>query len=495
MRPTSRRGRLAAGHYSFQANYLGDGNTPSQFAPSQGPCEPLTVVDAFIQITPQNATNAVGTNHVLTITVNATNGGVLAAGTATASILNPPSTTGSFVGSPSCNYAGGAATASCTVTITSAVSGLTQVQATSTIGFGNAAGTVSRTTGSADNTTAGCTVNCGNAAKNWADAFIQITPQNAANAVGTNHVLTITVNAVGGGVLASGTATASILNPPSTTGSFVGSPSCNYAGGSATASCTVTITSAVAGTTTVRATSTIGFGNAVGTVSRTTGTADNVTAGCTLNCGNAAKSWVDAFVQITPQNATNAAGSNHVLTITVNATGGGVLAAGTATASIVIPPSTTGSFVGSPTCNYAGGAATASCTVTITSSVSGLTQVQATSTVGFANAVGTVSRTTGTADNVTAGCSANCGNANKNWVDAFIQITPQNAANGAGNDHVLTITVNATGGGVLAAGTATASILMPPSTTGTFVGSPPATTRAARRRRAAPSQSPRRRAG
>ncbi len=49
------QGPLAAGHYSFQANYLGDGNTPSQFAPSQGPCEPLTVVDAYIQITPQNA--------------------------------------------------------------------------------------------------------------------------------------------------------------------------------------------------------------------------------------------------------------------------------------------------------------------------------------------------------------------------------------------------------------------------------------------------------
>ena len=84
-----------------------------------------------------------------------------------------------------------------------------------------------------------------------------------------------------------------------------------------------------------------------------------MTAGCTVNCANAAKSWVDAFIQITPQNATNAVGTNHVLTITVNATDGGVLAAGTATASIVTPPSTTGSFVGSPTCNYTGGAATA----------------------------------------------------------------------------------------------------------------------------------------
>ena len=73
-----------------------------------------------------------------------------------------------------------------------------------------------------------------------------------------------------------------------------------------------------------------------------------MTAGCTVNCGNAAKNWVDAFIQITPQNATDPVGDHHVLTITVNATNGGVLAAGTATASILTPPSTTGSFVGSP---------------------------------------------------------------------------------------------------------------------------------------------------
>ena len=60
---------------------------------------------------------------------------------------------------------------------------------------------------------------------------------------------------------------------------------------------------------------------------------------------------------------------------------------------------------------------------------------------------------------MTAGCPANCGNANKNWVDAYIQITPQNAANAVGTHHTLTITVTATNGGLLAAGTATASIL------------------------------------
>src|SRR6185437_4583305 len=130
-----------------------------------------------------------------------------------------------------------------------------------------------------------------------------------------------------------------------------------------------------------------------------------------------------------------------------------------------------GSFVGPNTCNYTGGAATASCTVTITSAVAGLTQVQATSDISFTNAIGgPLTRTTGTADNLTAGCPANCGNANKTWVDAYIQITPQNAANAVGTHHTLTITVTATNGGILQAGTATASILTPPSTTGTFFG-------------------------
>ena len=119
----------------------------------------------------------------------------------------------------------------------------------------------------------------------------------------------------------------------------------------------MTITSALAGLTQVQATSTIGFTNALGTVTRTTGTANNVTAGCnpaTQFCGNANKKWVDAWIEINPPTDTNAVNANHVLTITVHAVNG-TLDAGphTATASIVSGP---GSFVGPPTCNYTGGA-------------------------------------------------------------------------------------------------------------------------------------------
>src|SRR5262249_5825497 len=150
-----------------------------------------TFVNANIQIAPATATNIVGANHVLTITINAI-GGTIAAGphTATANIESGP---GSFVVGPSCSYTGGGATASCTVTITSTVTGTTVVSATSDIPVSGL--TITRTTNTAANTAAG---GSGNANKNWANANIQISRANATNPVGTNHVLTSTVNAIGG---------------------------------------------------------------------------------------------------------------------------------------------------------------------------------------------------------------------------------------------------------------------------------------------------------
>ena len=89
----------------------------------------------------------------------------------------------------------------------------------------------------------------GNASKIWVDANIQITPATATNAVGTNHMLTITVNALDGTIDAGPhTATASIVSGP---GSFVGGHTCTYTGGARPRRCTVVITSAVTGTTVV----------------------------------------------------------------------------------------------------------------------------------------------------------------------------------------------------------------------------------------------------
>src|SRR5439155_389073 len=189
-------------------------------------------------------------------------------GTATASITSGP---GSFVGSPTCSYTGGGATASCTVVITSATTWTTVVSATSSIPLTGDA-SVTRTT----NGTAG---NSGPASKTWEIGRTSSRAGTEINAVGTNHKLNITVTAVGT-TLGNGSATASITSGP---GSFVGSPTCSYTGAGATASCTVVITSATTGTTVVSATSSIPLTDA-GSVTRTT----NGTAG---NSGPASKTW------------------------------------------------------------------------------------------------------------------------------------------------------------------------------------------------------------
>ena len=156
-------------------------------------------------------------------------------------------------------------------------------------------------------------------------------------------MLTITVNAIGGTLDAGPhTATASIVSGP---GSFVGSPTCTYTvvgGATTTASCTVTITSAVVGTTVVSATSDI-----VGQRPHDHPHDEHRREHRGGWQREREQAWVNANIQITPATATNPVGTNHVLTITVNALGG-TIGAGphTATASIVSGP---GSFVGSAT--------------------------------------------------------------------------------------------------------------------------------------------------
>jgi hypothetical protein len=70
------------------------------------------------------------------------------------------------------------------------------------------------TTGSVTSTNGGAG-NSGSATLTAVDANIQLTPASAGNPAGTNHVLTITVNALGGTIDAgSHTATASIVSGP-----------------------------------------------------------------------------------------------------------------------------------------------------------------------------------------------------------------------------------------------------------------------------------------
>jgi hypothetical protein len=124
------RGPLAAGFYGFRAHYLGDPGNP-RYEPSDGPCEPLQVVDANIQITPPTAVNPVGTNHTLTGHVNLNDGSGFVnapAGTLiTFTLVNTGGASAVFVGPDSCTTSGG--TGSCTVVISSPTAGTTTIRA------------------------------------------------------------------------------------------------------------------------------------------------------------------------------------------------------------------------------------------------------------------------------------------------------------------------------------------------------------------------------
>ncbi len=170
----------SAGLRAFRAHYLGDGT----YLPSDGACEPLQVVDANIQISPPNATNEVGSPHVLTGHVNVNDG--------TGFVNAPAGTTINFtklsgpgnLSAASCLTV--LATGSCSVTLTSSTAGQTVVKAATDV---TVAGLVlHRETGD------GLAGDSANANKTFVDANIQISPPNATNEVGSPHVLTAHVN-------------------------------------------------------------------------------------------------------------------------------------------------------------------------------------------------------------------------------------------------------------------------------------------------------------
>src|SRR5262249_40046080 len=129
----------STGARGFLAHYGGDPANPV-YSPSDGPCEPLQVVDANIQITPATATNPVNTNHTLTGHVNVDNGtgaGFVNAPDGTViyfSLTNTNGATAAFVGPSSCTTAGG--TGSCTVVIKSPTAGTTTIHASTDVSVG-----------------------------------------------------------------------------------------------------------------------------------------------------------------------------------------------------------------------------------------------------------------------------------------------------------------------------------------------------------------------
>src|SRR5204862_7895357 len=132
---------------------------------------------------------------------------------------------------------------------------------------------------------------------------IPISPDGASR-VGPSHTFTCHVHINGANAPANTPVTFTIDLGP---GSFSGPSSCDTVG--ATGSCTVAITSAVTGVTTVSAHVSINAGGGVTVVRNTDGTGSNSAA--------ANKTWVNAKIAIAPD-ATNRVGSPHTFTVTVS---------------------------------------------------------------------------------------------------------------------------------------------------------------------------------
>ena len=124
----------SAGQYAFQAHYTTDPTNPAYTA-SDGPCEPLTVVDANITISPLTATNPVGATHTFTVTVTENPGtGSVAPpdGTKpTLALVNSGGATATLTGG-TCGTTGTVA-GICTFTIVSPTTGVTTATASVTL--------------------------------------------------------------------------------------------------------------------------------------------------------------------------------------------------------------------------------------------------------------------------------------------------------------------------------------------------------------------------
>src|SRR5262245_58923845 len=384
---------------------------------------------AKIGITP-NGVNRVGSNHDFTVHVDKKDQstgfvfGPASGVTVTGTKVSGP---GSFFGGNTCvtNAAG-----NCTLTITSAVTGVTTVSASSSVALaGDGTVTVS---------TNGQGGNSGPATKRWVDAKIGIA-QNAVNRVGTQHTFTVTVSedaGTGAGDRKSAVegVTGSIDNSAGATATFVGGVNtCNT---NASGQCTLTVNSPTTGLATVSASSNVGV-QAISIPVSTDGVAPN--------SGPATKRWVDATISIA-QNAVNRVGTQHTFTVTVRedaGTGAGFVAASgeTVTGSIANSAGATATFVGGNTCNTN---ASGQCTLTVNSPTTGLATVSASSNVGVQGISVPVS---------TDGVAPNSGPATKRWVDAKISIA-QNDVNEVGFQHTFTVTMekdNGTNNGFVAA--------------------------------------------
>lgn len=316
-----------------------------------------------ITVTPEQATNLVGQPHTFTVKIESTDDGSVwdpvVGATPTLGLTGVGSITGGTCVGSVTNGSG-----ECTAIVSSAGTGVATLTAQYLATVGTASHTFS------DSGT-----------KTWINYQILVTPLEAANLVSTDHVFTVTTFKDSGD--GNGFQPLAGVNPTLTLGGVgqIGSTTCDDPGGtSAAGQCTVTVTSAAAGLTTLTASF--------------LGTADGASA--TFISGPATKQWVDYRLTVTPETAVNAVGTTHTFTVTLQTdTGSGFGPAGSQTVELALSGLGTITQIpgGAIAPDSRSGSCTTSssgqCTVTITSATAGESRLTAT----FGAIVGSTSRT------------------------------------------------------------------------------------------------------
>ncbi len=410
--------------YQWQASYSGDTGSGGHNFPSLSTCgdEPLNVIDANITITPQTATNAVGNQHVFTITASVLPSSVaLSAATITTSVSPAPTSSSNTCASPTISNN----QATCTLTINSSSVASFTADATATLTADGIQ--LTRSTAAGQNHGPN---GSGSAHKNYVDAFITITPATAVNEVGNQHVFTITYTALPGNAtpVVFNSITPSISPTPGTMSSTCASPTVN----GNVATCTLTIDSSTAGTFTANASGQV----TIGGVAITRTTAPDGSAAGPGGSGPAVKHYVDANITIGP-NGINPVGQQHVFTIVVTGipAGTGVPTFSNIAPTVAPQPGTMSTTCGSPV--LAGpdgnGNYTATCTLTVDNSLADVFQANASADVTMGGV---------TVHRATDGTHGSSGPATKTYVDAAIAVSPS-SVNEVGHAHTFTVTVTA----------------------------------------------------
>jgi hypothetical protein len=269
------------------------------------------------------------------------------------------------------------------------------------------------------------------------DAKITISP-DATNEVGDPHTFTVTVSkddGSGGGFVPAAGEHVDVTLTDSNGAAYIldaASSTCDEAGPNTDASgqCTIVFTSNSTGQVTGHASADISVGGL---------SLHRETDGTAANSGDAVKTFVDAYITISPD-ATNEVGDPHTFTVTLyKATGlvTGFIPAAGEHVDVTLTDSNGASHIlnaASSTCDDAGPNTNASgqCTIVFTSNSAGKVTGHASATLTVGGVL--LSRQTD-------GVSPNSGDAIKTFVDAKITISPD-ATNEVGDPHTFTVTVS-----------------------------------------------------